>query len=83
MKGAKGINRSHIVVAKGGKVLDVHYNITPKNSVKDAVAFCLENKVPGVVDSQLLGQPALSVTSLFKLHLHASSCGCVVVSCCH
>eukprot|EP00775_Hariotina_reticulata_P013659 gene13659-13781_t len=44
MKGAKGINRSHIVVAKGGKVLDVHYNITPKNSVKDAVAFCLENK---------------------------------------
>lgn len=43
MKGSK-INRSHIVVEKGGKVLDVQYGITPKNSVKDAVEFCLEHK---------------------------------------
>jgi len=53
MKGAKSINRSHIVVAKGGKVLDVHYSITPKNSIKDAVAFCLENKVPGLMKYRL------------------------------
>jgi len=43
MKGSK-INRSHIVVEKGGKVLDVQYSITPKNSVKDAVEFCLGHK---------------------------------------
>jgi hypothetical protein len=46
----KKINRSHIVVEKGGKLLDVQYGITPKNSVKDAVEFCLANKgepVPG------------------------------------
>jgi hypothetical protein len=40
----KKINRSHLVIAKGGKVLDVQYGITPKNSVKDAVEFCLANK---------------------------------------
>ena len=43
LKGSK-INRSHIVVEKGGKVLDVQYGITPKNSVKDGVEFCLEHK---------------------------------------
>jgi hypothetical protein len=40
----KKISRSHLVIEKGGKVLDVQYGITPKNSVKDAVEFCLANK---------------------------------------
>jgi hypothetical protein len=40
----KKISRSHLVVEKGGKLLDVQYGITPKNSVKDAVEFCLANK---------------------------------------
>lgn len=50
----KKINRSHIIVEKGGKVLDVHYSITPKVSVKEAIEFCLANKgepVPGAEPS--------------------------------
>jgi peroxiredoxin Q/BCP len=43
-KGAKSITRSHIVVSRGGKVLDVQYGVTPKNSIKEAVEFCLANK---------------------------------------
>lgn len=51
----KKINRSHIVVAKGGKVLDVQYGITPKNSVKDAITFCLAHKAEPVAGA---AQPA-------------------------
>lgn len=46
LKGGK-INRSHIIVAKGGQVLEVQYGITPKVSVKEAVEFCLEHKGEG------------------------------------
>lgn len=38
------VSRSHLVFAKGGKVLDVQYGVTPKISVEKAVEFCLEHK---------------------------------------
>ena len=39
-KGAKGINRSHIIVEKGGKIKDVRVGISPKDSVAEAVKTC-------------------------------------------
>jgi len=39
-KGAKGINRSHIIVEKGGKIKDVRIGISPKDSVAEAVKTC-------------------------------------------
>ncbi|KAF8072949.1 bcp1 [Scenedesmus sp. PABB004] len=52
-KGAKSIARSHIVVEKGGRVADVQVGVTPKDSVKGALAFALEH--PG---EPLPGAPA-------------------------
>lgn len=57
-KGPKSINRSHIVVAKGGKILDVQYGISPKASIKDAVEFCLTNKGEAVAAGEEAEQAA-------------------------
>ncbi|GAX73048.1 hypothetical protein CEUSTIGMA_g501.t1 [Chlamydomonas eustigma] len=42
-KGGKSVNRSHIIVEKGGKVVVVEYGITPKNSIAGVKEF-IESK---------------------------------------
>lgn len=36
--------RSHVVVGKGGKLLDVQNGISPGDSFEEAAAFCAANK---------------------------------------
>jgi thioredoxin-dependent peroxiredoxin len=40
-KTATSVLRSHLVIAKGGAVLDVQYGVSPKNSIALAREFCL------------------------------------------
>ncbi len=42
-KSPKGIKRSHFVVAKGGKIIDTHIQISPKASIASAMEFCKNN----------------------------------------
>lgn len=42
-KGPKSIRRSHIIIAKGGKVAAVEYNVAPKDSFKLAAEYVAAN----------------------------------------
>lgn len=44
LKAAKSILRSHVVVGKGGKLLDVQNGISPGDSFAQAAEFCAANK---------------------------------------
>jgi len=44
LKAAKSVLRSHVVVAKGGQLLDVRNGISPGDSFAEAAAFCTEHK---------------------------------------
>jgi hypothetical protein len=40
------IRRSHIIIAKGGRVVDVRFGVSPYHSVTSAVNFCRTHAVP-------------------------------------
>ena len=44
LKPPKSVLRSHVVVAKGGKLLDVRNGVSPGDSFAQAAAFCAQNK---------------------------------------
>lgn len=44
-KGPKGILRSHVVIGKGGKLLDVRNAISPGDSFAEAAAFCAAHPI--------------------------------------
>jgi hypothetical protein len=44
LKGPKSISRSHVIISKGGKLLDKRIGISPGDSFAEAAAFCSKNK---------------------------------------
>ncbi len=44
-KAPKSIKRSHVIVAKGGKVLDAQYEVKPADSVEAALKFVEAHKI--------------------------------------
>ncbi|OQR97357.1 peroxiredoxin [Thraustotheca clavata] len=44
--GKKKIQRSHVIVAKGGVVADIQAKVTPQESVDKALAFCKKDTTP-------------------------------------
>ncbi|EFN58795.1 hypothetical protein CHLNCDRAFT_50289 [Chlorella variabilis] len=44
LKAAKSILRSHVVIAKGGKLLDIKNGISPGDSYAEAADFCAKHK---------------------------------------